>query len=227
MKVIRIEKKKDYTIIHNGFLRQNKMSLKTKGLMAYLLSLPDDWKIWVTELANNHSDGITSIKNALKELERFGYLKRDRIRDLKGRMIGMEYILREIPNDCPSVDNPSVDNPLVEKSTLINNNKTNDVIIPNNNEKAVYPLTLNLEAWNEWVEFRKKEYRLSYKTLGEKKAFNNLIFISDGDKEKQRLIIEQSMANGWKGLFKLKENKKSSSDVLMDAWQQARENING
>ena len=72
MKVIRIEKKKDYTIIHNGFLRQNKMSLKTKGLMAYLLSLPDDWKIWVTELANNHSDGITSIKNALKELERFG-----------------------------------------------------------------------------------------------------------------------------------------------------------
>ena len=225
MRVIRIEKTKDYTIIHNRFLREKSMSLKTKGLMAYLLSLPDDWKIYVTELQNNHSDGVTSIKNALKELERFGYLQRERIRDQYGKMLGMEYILREIP----LMDNPSVGNPPVEKSTLINNNKTNIPIKQNinNKEVAIFPNELNIEVWEEWVEFRKKEYRLTYKKLGQKKAMDQLIRLSGGDHMQQRLIIEQSMANGWRGLFRLKENKQSSSDVLMDAWQQARENING
>jgi len=228
MKVIRIEKNRDYTIIHNRFLREKGMGLRTKGLMAYLLSLPDDWQIYVTELSNHHNDGVTSIKNALKELERFGYLQRERMRDQYGKMIGMEYILREIPlNENPSVDNPSVDNPSVEKSTLINNNKTKDLIIPikDNNEGAIFPDGLNIEIWGEWVEFRKKEYRLTYKALGQKKAIDQLIRLSGGDKLQQRMIIEQSMANGWRGLFRLKDTKQSSSDILMDSWQQARENI--
>ena len=175
-KVIRIEKTKDYTIIHNRFLREKTMSMKTKGLMAYLLSLPEDWKIYVTELQNNHADGVTSIKNALKELESFGYLQRERIRDQYGKMIGMEYILREIP----LMDNPSVENPSVEKSTLINNNKTNIPIKPNinNKEVAIFPNELNVEVWEEWVEFRKKEYRLTYKTMGQKKAMDQLIRLS-------------------------------------------------
>lgn len=224
MKVIRIEKTKDYTIIHNRFLREKTMSLKTKGLMAYLLSLPDDWKIYVTELQNNHFDGVTSIKNALKELERYGYLQRERIRDQYGKMLGMEYILREIP----LMENPSVENPSVENSMLLNTNNTKIHIKPikDNKEVAIFPNELNVDVWGEWVEFRKKEYRLSYKALGQKKAIDQLIRLSGGDKLQQRMIIEQSMANGWRGLFRLKDVKQSSSDVLMDAWQEARNKIN-
>lgn len=228
MKVIKVKRNRDYTTIHNHFLKQPKMSLKTKGLMAYLLSLPNDWRIYVTELANNHLDGVTAIKGALKELESFGYLSRDRMRNEKGVIIGMEYVLREVPQN-PSVENPPVDNPSMDNRTLINTNNTNEVLKQSIDKKGgkIYPKELNMDAWLEWCNFRKKEYRLNYKDLGEKKAIAQLLKLSCGDKEKQQQIVDQSMANGWKGLFSIKnDGRKSQSDIVMDAWETARNDVN-
>lgn len=229
MKVIKVKRNRDYTTIHNHFLKQQTMSLKTKGLMAYLLSLPEDWRIYVTELANNHSDGVTAIKGALKELESFGYLSRERMRNNKGVIIGMEYVLREQPSvENPSMENPPVDNPSMDNRILINTDNTNKVFKQKKDNKGakVYPDQLNMDAWVEWCEFRSKEYRLKYKEMGEAKAIAQLLKLSTGDKEKQRDIIEQSMANGWRGLFALKnEGKKSQSDIVMDSWAAARNSI--
>jgi len=122
MEKIVVKKETNYTVISNVFLRDERMSLKCKGLLAYLLSLPNDWKLYVSELKDRHRDGITAIYSALKELEELGYLKRERVRE-KGRIQGIEYLISETPN---------LENLNVENQALLNTN-TNKVNTLQNN----------------------------------------------------------------------------------------------
>ena len=125
MEKIVVKKETNYTVISNVFLRDERMSLKCKGLLAYLLSLPNDWKLYVTELKERHRDGITAIYSALKELEELGYLKRERIRKL-GRIQGIEYLISETPN----LENLNVENQalLNTDSNKVNTLQTNYII---------------------------------------------------------------------------------------------------
>ena len=86
MKKIVVKKKTDYTVISNVFLRDEKLSLKSKGLLAYVLSLPNDWVLYVTELSNHHKDGTSAIYSAFKELIEHGYVRRKRER-IDGNLI--------------------------------------------------------------------------------------------------------------------------------------------
>lgn len=65
----------NFTIISNDFLRDENLSLKAKGLLSYIMSLPDDWKIYFEELTEHQKDGITAVRNAWKELETSGYAR--------------------------------------------------------------------------------------------------------------------------------------------------------
>ena len=122
MAVFRVEKTKDYTVMANHHLRNTTLSLKAKGLLSLMLSLPDDWDYTLKGLARICRDGVDSIAAAVKELEKAGYIVRRRVRDDKGRVGEMEYTILEHPEedippkrDFPVQGNPVQENPVQEK----------------------------------------------------------------------------------------------------------------
>ena len=117
MAVFRVEKTKDFTIMCNHHLRNRKLSLKAKGLLSLMLSLPEDWDYTTKGLAHICKDGIDAISTALKELEQQGYLTRERVRLPNGRLGDIEYTIHEqpvtldIPPNSPKRENPRQVNP--------------------------------------------------------------------------------------------------------------------
>ena len=117
MAVFRVEKTKDFTIMCNHHLRNRKLSLKAKGLLSLMLSLPEDWDYTTKGLAHICKDGIDAISTALKELEQQGYLTRERVRLPSGRLGDIEYTIHEqpvtldIPPNSPKRENPRQVNP--------------------------------------------------------------------------------------------------------------------
>jgi len=157
-------------------------------------------------------------------------MKREQIRDSKGKIIKWNYLVFEKPHtDFQDVDNQYVDKQDVDNQPLLNTNNTKDLIKLNTNnsktEGIEYPFELNVEAWKSWKEFRKKEYRKSYKDLGEKAAIKKLLKLTQS-KEEQALILEQSMENGWIGIFALKSEKKRKINDLMNEYNKGLEILN-
>lgn len=117
MAVFRVKKTRDYTVMANHHLRNKTLSLKAKGLLSLMLSLPDDWDYTLKGLARICRDGVDSIAAAVNELEEAGYIVRKRVRDDKGRVRDMEYTILEHPKEDipPKLDFPVQDNPVQEK----------------------------------------------------------------------------------------------------------------
>ena len=130
MSVFRIHKTENYTVMSNQHLRNDKLTLKAKGLMSIMLSLPDDWDYSARGLATLSLDGEDAVKSALKELEEQGYLKRTPIRD-KGVIRDWQYDIYENPESienitsAPQGDFPLVVEPLVGKQSQINTKEIN------------------------------------------------------------------------------------------------------
>ena len=96
--VIRTEKTKDFTVMSNYHFRDKNISLKARGLLSTMLSLPDTWKFSIEGLAGLCKEGVDSVRSTLNELIKFGYVeKTERIRDEKGRLRGIDYIIHEQP----------------------------------------------------------------------------------------------------------------------------------
>ena len=123
MAVFRIEKTRDYTVMANHHLRNTALSLKAKGLLSLMLSLPEDWDYTLAGLSFINREKIDAIREAVKELERAGYIVRSRERDAKGRLRGADYVIYEQPQlpptpDLPTLENPTLENPTQENPTL-------------------------------------------------------------------------------------------------------------
>lgn len=118
MSIFRIEKNKNYTAMSNYHFQDMNLSLKAIGLLSKMLSLPDNWDYSQAGLAKICKDGEDSISSALKELEKFGYLTRERERLHNGRMGGMIYHVYEVPKDLISENSPS---------SLVPENKTKSI----------------------------------------------------------------------------------------------------
>ena len=99
MAVFRIEKTKDYTVMSNYHLRDRSLSLKAKGLLSLMLSLPEDWDYTMKGLARICKDGIDSISGGIRELEAHGYLVRARVRNENGQLGSIEYTILEQPKE--------------------------------------------------------------------------------------------------------------------------------
>jgi len=102
MAVFRIEKTKDYTVMANHHLRNRALSLKAKGLLSLMLSLPDDWDYTTKGLSRICKDGVDSISATVRELETAGYVKRRRLRNAQGQLAEVEYTILEQPG--PAAD---------------------------------------------------------------------------------------------------------------------------
>lgn len=137
MAVFRIEKTRDYTVMANHHLRNTSLSLKAKGLLSLMLSLPEDWDYTTKGLAHICKDGVDSICSTIKELEEHGYIIRERIRNGKGQLTTVEYTILEQPKPPspeqgkPKQGNPVLGNPILEKPILENPDQLNTKISSN------------------------------------------------------------------------------------------------
>ena len=130
MPVFRVEKNKGYTVMSNHHLRNHALSLKAKGLLSQMLSLPEDWDYTLQGLAQINKESIDAIREAVRELERAGYTKRSRERDERGCLRGTVYTIYEQPHaeptpeeptqEKPALNNPTLEKPMLEKPTLEN-----------------------------------------------------------------------------------------------------------
>ena len=125
MSVFRVEKTKGYTVMSNHHLRNHTLSLKAKGLLSQMLSLPEDWDYTLQGLAQINKESIDAIREAVRELERAGYIKRSRERDERGCLRGTVYTIYEQPHaeptpEEPTQEKPALDNPTLEKPALDN-----------------------------------------------------------------------------------------------------------
>lgn len=103
MSVFRVEKSKDYTVMSNYHLRDKALSLKAKGLLSQMLSLPEDWDYTMKGLSAINRESIDAIRQAVKELEQAGYIIRSRNRDKGGCLQGSDYVIYE---QSPVLENP-------------------------------------------------------------------------------------------------------------------------
>ena len=146
MAVFRIERTKDYTVMSNHHLRNHELSLKAKGLLSMMLSLPDDWNYTTRGLAKICKEGVDAIGSALRELETAGYIVRNQLRDQQGRISDTEYVIYEKPQprqpetprpdtavpdtaspdtENPYLDTPDTDEPDTEKTAQLNKDRRN------------------------------------------------------------------------------------------------------
>ncbi|KAB2194062.1 phage protein [Staphylococcus epidermidis] len=129
----------NFVTVHKDFIHDSNISWKAKGILLYLLSRPDDWQIYETELEQHSTDGLSGLKSGIKELEEIGYIQRNRKRDKSGRLNGYEYLVYEQPhhirfsNVGKTVNGKTNNGKTVNgKSHTTNNNSTNNDF--NNND---------------------------------------------------------------------------------------------
>ena len=120
MSVFRVEKNKGYTVMSNHHLRNHTLSLKAKGLLSQMLSLPDDWDYTLQGLAQINKESIDAIREAVRELERAGYIERSRERDERGCLRGTVYTIYEQPHTEPTPEEPAQALPTLDFPTLEN-----------------------------------------------------------------------------------------------------------
>ena len=121
--VFRVEKRQGYTIMSNHHLRNAELTLKAKGLLSQMLSLPENWDYTLKGLSRINKESIDAIRTAIWELERAGYITRKQGRDEKGKMTASEYTKYERPQEMAAwqqLENPIPDNPMLKNPTTDN-----------------------------------------------------------------------------------------------------------
>ena len=121
MSVFRIEKNRNYTVMANYHLRDDRLSLKARGLLSMILSLPEDWDYSLAGLVSITKDGLTAVRGALHELEDNGYIHRERQREPNGRLAGAIYTVYECPQ--PVLQTPTCENRTQETHTYENDSQ--------------------------------------------------------------------------------------------------------
>ena len=141
MAVFRVEKSKDYTVMSNHHLRNPALSLKAKGLLSQMLSLPEGWDYTLAGLAQINKESKDAIRSAVNELEAAGYIHRRQTTDENGKFAANEYIIHEQPFDAaplsenPTTDNPSTEKPSSENPTQLNKDISSKDISKRKNKK--------------------------------------------------------------------------------------------
>lgn len=134
MAIRRAKRKSNFTMISNVGLRDKNLSLKAKGLLSYMLSLPDDWVFYESELTKHSRDGRDAHRSALRELQDNGYLTKTQAKSKNGKFSEVDWELTDEPlTEKPSTEKPSAEKPSTENPPLLNTNPTKDLSKPNTN----------------------------------------------------------------------------------------------
>lgn len=179
MTIIRSKRDRNFSIIDNNLIDNSSLSFKARGLLIYMLSKPDDWQFYTSELAKHSSkEGIAAIKSALHEIEKAGYLIRQKKRQDDGKFGGIDWKLVDTPAfspevDYPLADKPSADKPLADNRTLLRTNTTNNSL----NQELTKNICASKDARHLSISELKEEFERIWKKYpnkkGKKDAFNH------------------------------------------------------
>ncbi|WP_223556772.1 DnaD domain protein [Lysinibacillus sphaericus] len=142
MVIFRVQKKDNYVVLDKGFLNDNRLSWRAKGLLAYMLSLPNDWLFSISDLAIRSKCGRDTTANIIKELTNAGYIHKEQGRTNLGKFGKMDLLVFETPQSAPFTENqvtenpltenPLTENPLTENPSLLINKSLNNNLLNNN-----------------------------------------------------------------------------------------------
>lgn len=212
MAVVRVNKSKNYTVMSNYHFREKKMSLKAKGLLSLMLSLPDDWDYSIAGLVTLSKDGKDSVMSALSELEKFGYLRRTQVTNSKGQFSGVDYDIYE---------QPQTDIPVAEKQKQENSNEENprqlSTKLTNSSSKEEDTKEINTNDFEQIISSHVpyeslKDYYRNYiemrESIGAPLTPTGLITLiqrchrlTGYNINKQRIMLETATINGWKNVY--------------------------
>lgn len=206
MSVMRVHKTANFTVMSNYHFKEKKMSLKAKGLLSLMLSLPEDWDYSVAGLTTLSKDGKDGVMTALAELEKFGYLTRIRLVNDKGQFDGIEYNIFEQPQEKPVAEKPiseksNQDNPISENPT-----QSNTYLINNLYNKLLYELNTQdtelIELYQAYIQSRK-----DMTEKGLERLVARAKRLSKGNARVEKEMLDASIRNNWKDIYLPKETE--------------------
>ena len=211
MGTFRVHKTNNFTVMSNYHFKEKKMSLKAKGLLSLMLSLPDDWNYSVSGLVTLSKDGKDSVMSALSELEKFGYLSRERVVNDKGQFAGVEYNIYEEPKPQKPIaekqneEKQNAEKPTAEKREQLNTNQLNYLfnkicIILNTNDGEL------LELYKQYIKVR-EDINAPLTEIGLVKLVERVERLSKNNVRIQKLILETAIINNWKNVYLPRENE--------------------
>jgi hypothetical protein len=201
-------KTENFTIMVNEVLKRSDMSLRAKGLYAYLMTLPDDWKILKSEVYTHFTDGKTSIDTAFKELEKSGYILKNRVTDSNNRFTGWKFIILESLEPIsalPTIGKPenrearqSGNQQLLSTDTITNDKEKQST------KKAVLDFSI-IEGYPEEYQTSLKqfmEHRKQLKKPVTQLALEKIVKSLEPFSVDERIsAIDKAIASGWQGVF--------------------------
>ena len=218
--IIRVEKNRNYTVMSNQFLRNKELSLKAKGLLAVCLSLPDDWDYSINGLVAICKESVTAVRNAMKELESFGYMKINKLQNDKGHFY-YEYVIYETPAiENLHLDNADMENLVVENVRQLNTNQLSTKELNTNELNLYIKEHASAATWsllNDYLEMRKeKGTPLDMRSL--KMLLTRLEKLSNNNITMQRLMLENAIQNQWKNVYRPKDQEiEAASKALTES----------
>ena len=205
MSVMRVHKTANFTVMSNYHFKERTMSLKAKGLLSLMLSLPDDWDYSVSGLTTLSKDGKDGVMTALAELEKFGYLTRTRLVNDKGQFDGIEYNIYEQPQEKPIAEKPILAKSDAEKPPQLiinksntNKSNTNNVYIENALNSIKDFELRNL--YQEYIEMR-EEINAPLNEKGIYRLIERNERLTNGDVFLQSALLETAIMNQWKNVY--------------------------
>ena len=211
MSIVRVHKTANFTVMSNYHFKEKKMSLKAKGLLSLMLSLPDDWNYSISGLVTLSKDGKDSVMSALAELEKFGYLSRERVVNDKGQFAGVEYNIFEEPQpqkpnaDKRNEEKENADNPNAENRQQLNTNSINHLLdkifdILNTNDAELIALYRDYIKARELMDAPLTEAGLEKLVERAKRLSKNNVMI-------EKVLLETAIINNWKNIYPPRESE--------------------
>ena len=210
----RIKNKTDnFTIVANEIFQRSDVSARAKGIYAYIMTLPDDWKIYKSEIYKHFSEGITAIDTAFKELEELGYITKERHKGEGGKFSGWDYTIKESVEKTDPMENRLSDNPKSGNQQLLSTNSSQRTNKQSTNKQSTEKLNteekeffdngeLN-QIFLDFIADRKKRNKKMTDKAIELTVKKLKGFRSDSSRIK---AITESIANGWIGIFEPAED---------------------
>jgi hypothetical protein len=220
---MRVHKTANFTVMSNHHFKEKKMSLKAKGLLSLMLSLPDDWNYSVSGLVTLSKDGKDSVMSALAELEEFGYLTRVRLTNGKGQFSGIEYNIFEEPQkeipiaDSPIEDIKQAEKPIAENREQLNTyhikhllNKIYDILNTNEDDELLW-------LYKDYIKMR-DEIGAPLTEAGLHKLVDRAKRLSKNNIRIEKLLLETALINNWKNVYLPREEEVEAvnSEVAQD-----------
>lgn len=254
MAVFRVHKNDNYTVLSNYHFKEKEMSLKAKGLLSLMLSLPDSWDYSAAGLVKLSKDGKDSVNGALKELEAFGYLQRSQAFNTNGTFSGYNYEIYESPNtdiktekpttEKPKTKKPSTGKPSTEKPQQLSNKELNTKKLKTkiikdveeerkkDQKRTTYDAIINGKIFDKNVKAAIYEYikmrKLIKKPLTDfalEKIIDKLFSFSY-DPQIQVVILENSILNNWQDIYKPTQAKQRTKAAADNVTPLFAEEIN-